>query len=720
MIRILTFFLLLPHLLFGQFAYEATTTIPVRMNETDLLTQAWAGGFNAVQFNTMDLNNDQQQDLVLFDRTANKLLPYLSRDQAYTYAPEYEKLFPSDLSNFVLLRDFNGDGKKDIFTGNSLGIKVYENNTPDNEELAWKHYLFQTPAGGESQVLLTTGFSGKINLQLQFDDLPSINDADGDGDIDIICAGFSLEGRLEFHKNVSAVGEPLQFERITQAWGNFTECGCGEFAFNNESCPTSARAQHAGGKALLAIDVDNDAKTDLIFSESNCDKLYLLRNEGTSENALFTQVEIFPTAFQVNGLYPSAFFEDVDFDGVKDILVSSGIFPRTDEETDWSTSAHFFKNTGTDTSLQLSFQQTNFLQSNMIDVGENAVPAFFDYDGDGDTDLFISNLGKLRPSQKFTSSIHLFENVGTLQNPVFEFVTDDYGNFSTLHFYNVRIQFADIDQDGKVDLVFTATNESDDTSLYYLLNTATNGLSLSQTLSTTSIEIFFNENVHVTEINSDGLRDLLIGRSDGAVEYWKNTGTPAFPTWQLEDDSYLNLAASLLRQNPSIATGNLDNDTEFDLIIGDQKGVLRVLSNFKTQTDFAVAEQELIYNTLTDQYENRNLGGRIWIAPISIANDANPTLVIGNMLGGLQLLQAKEKVASFEVYPNPVTQHEKLFIETTISGSVQLFSSVGKTLRSYSIGKGTSELILPETQAGVYLLRFTGAGKTVTRRVVIY
>jgi len=720
MTRILLCLIFIPNLLFGQFAYEVDTSIPVRISTAELLAQPWAGGVNAVQFNTMDLNNDNLQDLVLYDRTANKVLTYISQNQEYNYAPGYEKLFPNDLSNFVLLRDFNGDGRRDIFTGNSLGIKVYENTTGQGAQLTWSHYLFATPSGGASDVLLTTGFSGKINLQLQFDDLPSISDVDDDGDLDIVCASFSEAGRIEFHKNVSSLGGPMEFVRITQQWGNFTECGCGEFAFENEPCSASGRTKHAGGKSLLAMDVNNDAKTDLIFSESNCDKLYLLHNEGTSENAVFIQAEIFPESFQSNGLYPSAFFEDADLDGLKDILVSSGTFTRIDEEADWSTSAHFFKNSGSNTNLQLSFQQNNFLQSEMIDMGENAVPAFFDYDNDGDEDLFVSNLGKLQLSQVFTSGIYLFENVGTAQNPVFEFVTDDYENFSTLNFYNVRIQFTDVNQDGKIDLAFTATDENDDTSLYYLLNTAPNGLTLSQTLNTTSIDILFNENIHLTEINNDGVRDLLIGRSDGAVEYWKNTGTADSPAWQLEDDSYLNLTASLLRQNPSITIGDLNNDSELDLILGDQKGVLRILSNFKTQTDFVVAEEELIYNTITKQYENRNFGGRIWTALAPITVNAMPTLVIGNMLGGLQLLQAKEKEASFEVYPNPVTQNGKLFIEANVSGSVQLYNTIGTAIQSYSIKKGTSELVLPVLQAGVYLLRFTGNNKVVVRRVIIY
>ena len=61
---------------------------------------------------------------------------------------------------------------------------MYLNETGEGENPSWKQFLFYSGfEGPKSQVLLTKGFSGKINLQLQFDDLPSIGDADGDGDL---------------------------------------------------------------------------------------------------------------------------------------------------------------------------------------------------------------------------------------------------------------------------------------------------------------------------------------------------------------------------------------------------------------------------------------------------------------------------------------------------------------------------------------------------------
>jgi hypothetical protein len=114
---------------------------------------------------------------------ANKVLTFLRQNDRYTYAPEYELFFPADLLNWLLLRDFNCDGKKDLFTGDNGGMRVFENITLAGETPSWKQIFFYTGfSGPKSEVLLTKGFTAKINLQLQFDDLPSITDADGDGD----------------------------------------------------------------------------------------------------------------------------------------------------------------------------------------------------------------------------------------------------------------------------------------------------------------------------------------------------------------------------------------------------------------------------------------------------------------------------------------------------------------------------------------------------------
>src|SRR5262245_55822897 len=156
--------LLFPLSLQAQFSYTLDQSIPVEVNGASL-TNAWAGGLNAAQFNTIDLNADDVPDLVIFEKTTSKISTFIASGGEYRYAPEYEQAFPSPLSTFVVLKDYDCDGKKDLFTFGQIGIIVYKNVTPAGGTLAWKKRSFTNwNTHLQSDVLLTYGFSGWINL----------------------------------------------------------------------------------------------------------------------------------------------------------------------------------------------------------------------------------------------------------------------------------------------------------------------------------------------------------------------------------------------------------------------------------------------------------------------------------------------------------------------------------------------------------------------------
>src|SRR5688572_4454033 len=147
-------FLILPITLRAQFTYVIDQTIPVKDDQGDELELPWAGGLNAAHYNTMDLNGDGKNDLVLFDRMADKILTFINSENKYQYAPEFEIFFPEEITNWFLLRDYNCDGKNDIFTGDILGIKVYTNISTPGSPLAWDQFLFYPGgAGSLSKVL---------------------------------------------------------------------------------------------------------------------------------------------------------------------------------------------------------------------------------------------------------------------------------------------------------------------------------------------------------------------------------------------------------------------------------------------------------------------------------------------------------------------------------------------------------------------------------------
>ncbi len=724
---------------FAQFNYVIDQSIPVILQDNELLSMPWAGGLNATQFNTIDLNGDGEEDLAIFDRTAEKVITFLNDNNQYRYAPEFEIFFPEEITNWMLLRDYNGDGKKDIFTGDNLGIKVYKNITPPEGPLQWQHFLFNG-IGSKSPVLLTTGFSGKINVQLNGDDLPAVSDADGDGDLDLFVPRFPAGSTIEFHKNLSVENtEPLDsldFARTPQtptAWGGVTECDCGIFAFNGDPCNAGGRTEHAGGKSLFAFDVDDDGDQDMLISESECSQLFLLRNDGTDAAPVINTASPFPSGSPAAMVsYPTAFYEDVDFDGVKDLIATPNIFAREFLQTDFKQSVWFYKNTGTTALPTFSTPNINFLQENMIDVGDNSVPAFFDADGDSDLDLFIGYY-----TANFSGSISYFENTGTQSLPNFTLVTNDFFGISFLNLINIKPSFADMNGDTKIDLVFTASNQfGGDTQLFYFPNNNGIGINLSQDpilINFSAPEGFipeplsFSDNVCVADINRDGKNDLLVGRQNGRLEYWQNMGTTTSPVYLLENGSYLGLGISVLRQNPACTTADLNADGKAELIIGDQNGKLTIISNYRDATDALDGISNILYNPIEEGYIAQNLGGRVWPAVANIFKTNKPAIVVGNTLGGLRVLKHYESVQLSEkpvidVYPNPVARETTvLTVKVDRPAGLILLTTLGQEVTTPIFLQAFQEYSfqIRRLSKGIYLLYFLIDGRPYTRKIVI-
>lgn len=729
--RALGFLLLfLPALASAQFLYELDQSIAVTGEASVLLKSPWSGGLNAVQVSTMDLNHDAKEDLVIFERMGDLVLTFLQQDGEYVHAPEYEVLFPEGITNWLLIRDFNGDGLKDIFTGDALGVKVYINKTQTGGQLTWQPFLFFN--GTSKGPLLLTKKTSKAPLQMSYDDLPSIVDADGDGDLDIFSMDFPGESRIEFHKNFSmeryGSRDSLEFERVTLGWAGVRECTCGVFAFNSSTCPSSGREDHAGGKSLFAFDSDNDGDIDMLFAEAACDQLFLFENESGDSNpanAVVNSAVPYPETFSMVN-YANPYREDLDFDGITDLIISPNLFFREFNETNFKQSVWFYKNTGTNSVPSYAAADKDFLQGDMLDVGDNAVPAFFDVDGDGDQDMFI---GCYINHVYEAASVYFFENTGSPTEPQFEFVTDDFLSLSSRGHVNIKPKFADMNGDTKQDLVFTAQTGTV-TQLYYILNTGTTAADFSGSVTATGFTVLWREeNITPADVNQDGLTDLIVGRLNGALDYWRNTGTASSPAFTLQQANYLNLTSSVLRQSPSVATGDLNNDGKDELIYGDQTGKVTVISNYREAADASESKTNIVYNSTLDDYIAQNLGGRIWPTIANLYSFPKPEIVTGNILGGLHILknrfpttglpeETSEPVIS--VYPNPVSQTQLLTVEVDAPARFQVITVLGQPVGpEVQLGPNQPFRQPVDQLKGVYLLKFDIRGKTYSRKIVI-
>ena len=83
-----------------------------------------------MRFSEIDVNGDGIKDLFAFEKNGNRILIFINNGEKncinYKYAPEYAHFFPK-MHDWVILKDYNQDGKEDIFTYGNAGITVYKN-----------------------------------------------------------------------------------------------------------------------------------------------------------------------------------------------------------------------------------------------------------------------------------------------------------------------------------------------------------------------------------------------------------------------------------------------------------------------------------------------------------------------------------------------------------------------------------------------------------------
>ncbi len=679
----------------------------------------WAGGINSAQVNMMDLNGDSKNDLVIFDRAAAKILTFINNNNQFAFAPDYASLFPAEVNSWLLLRDINGDGKKDLFTSDPFGMVAFINITKPGGALTWRAFNPGFP-------ILTKGFSGNINLKVNEDDIPVIDDVDGDGDLDILAVRFVGIGTVEWHKNFSKENnrsDTLIFERITQTWGEFTECSCGTFDYGSGCKTLGGRTEHTGGKSMAIYDLNNDGDRDLIFSEESCLRFYLLENKGSKDNALMTGSSIYPAAAPAAMPFPAAYFEDVDFDGKTDLIASSNLEARDFVNNNFQKTVWFYKNTGTNTLPVLSLVKQNFLQDEMIEVGDYAVPAFTDADGDADQDMFISTYA----GSNFTSSIYFFENIGSIGQPEFRLATSDYLGFSFSAFYNLKIQFVDANADGKTDLAFTATNRNGVTALYYLPNQSADALLFSDSPPVAiNFQIGRTENAHLVDVNQDGLMDILLGKSSGSLQYWKNIGTGSSPAFTQASAAFLGISGNFDFQNMSLSTSDLDADGRDDLVIGNPKGVITIFGDFRSQNTSIAGVDEIIYNTISKKYAAPNLGASLWTVAVNLFNSDKPAIVAGTTLGGVLVLKNDEgndlpEEPALEIYPNPVAKGETMIIRPDRNVLVQFYTLLGQKISETYFVPAHQQYPVPIStlSAGMYIARVSFRGKVYGKKFIV-
>jgi len=704
---------------FSQVILTRDTSLTITENGI-AFSSAFSGGINAGQFSEIDLNLDGTMDLIVFDKSGNKIIPFVNENGNYIYVPKYRVNFPK-AHDWMLLADYNCDGKNDIYTYSSGGVAIYENTSTTNLSFSLVTSLVLSDYG-----------SNNLNIYISPVDIPAITDIDYDGDLDILTFSI-IGGFIEYHKNMAMelTGncDTVAFEFSESCWGLFYE-GLNSYILNcpNCQCPpivnpnTANSKQKHAGSTLLAIDIDNDNDKDLVLGDVSYNNLNLLINGGDNQNALMISVDsVFPqnnsnTIAADMHVYPASYYLDVTNDGVKDLIITTNSQNNSENfESCW-----LYSNSGQTNNPDFNFVQTNFLQSNMIDLGKSAFPAFYDYNNDSLLDLVVGNYGYHIANNNPISSLALFQNTGTKDIPKYELIDRDWLGISTVNLntnlnipaLNISPTFGDLDADGDKDMLLGDA----DGKLHFFTNQAGNfNITLPNYFS---IDVGYFSQPQLVDVDRDGLLDIMIGEQDGSINYCPNSGTATIAAF----DTIIENWGGIDVDTNYISTGYsspklIDSNGVYQLFVGSYTGTIYQFTNI----DGNLSGQFLpIYSSATNIWD----GGKCAFALADINNDNQADMILGNLSGGVAYFSSdsllndnsntnmpNNKQENFSIYPNPASS--KITVVSSKIGIIKIKNLLGKTIYKARKSNYLFEVDTSHFANGIYILQLNGMSSKI-------
>ncbi|HET6992116.1 MAG TPA: T9SS type A sorting domain-containing protein, partial [Bacteroidia bacterium] len=444
---------------------------------------------------------------------------------------------------------------------------------------------------------------------------------------------------------------------------------------------------------------------------------------GTNTYALSDSVDTFypgyDTAMAVQ-IFGCAFHLDVDNDGKRDLLFS----PNALNTAENFKSVWYYHNTGSDNAVHSHYIQNNFLQDQMIEVGESAYPTFFDYDHDGDNDLFIGDKGYYDVNGIPLCMISLYENTGTNAAPVFTYRTRDFSGIyytDSLIISGMAPTFGDLDGDLDEDMLVGDANGK----LHYFQKNSANDsdFTLAQN-NYQNIDVGSFATPQLVDVDRDGKIDLLIGEQAGNINYYHNDGTSAAPVFNLVTPLFGNVIVTQTGYTTGYSTPMLyDSAGTYILFVGSERGYLFRFDNIDGNLTGTF--------TLTDSmYVSPFEGGRIAPAICDLNNDGLFDVIIGNNAGGVALFYGDNTVSieefapstSFNLFPNPASG--QVTVETDeVPDSKQFFTIYdlsGKEIMKEEIARQRTIVDTENLSNGIYICSMTDQkGYVVNKKLVI-
>ena len=660
-----------------------------------LVKDPFVGGLNAPQFSNVDFNNDGLIDVLIFDRIGNVIIPMLRSTDGLHFDPSYAANFPN-VENFLLMKDYNADGIADIFCYSMEpgvhGVSIYKGKYTNNRI---NFDLYVDPDYNSKAVSYELANGTLSNLFVSDDDIPSIEDIDGDGDMDIVTFN-SNGGHVEYFRNLVVEREEsldeFFFLKFDDCYGGMYESGqseeiqladapgiCANMLTNEEVV-----TRHAGS-TVLSIDYDQDGDYELLLGDLSFNNITLLKNDGSTQEAWFSeQILKYPNeaaeAVEIP-VFPGAFYADMDGDGVNDFIAAPNNRNNAlDVDNVW-----YYRNSGENDLPELTLESKSLFGEDMIDIGTSAYPTFADVNADGLIDLVVGNLTTYVLTGGRDSRLHLFLNEGTSTAPIFNLVDDNWLDFQRfgLDAYNFTPTFADLDSDGDLDLFAGEIGGN----IYYAENIGATGQAMEFgpiEPNYLNIDVGSESAPTFYDADKDGLLDLLVGEKNGNINFLRNIGTASVPNFNPDPAASENV--EILGQIDTRIPGFISSGHSKPTVINTGDGAAIV-----TGTDHGNLEMYAMSTDLNSEFTLLNeslgdieVGDYVTPAFADINNDDIYELIVGNRRGGLT--GYRSDISSLPVSINEQLSTPKISLYSTlVRESIQVAGSLPAEMTVYSV-----------------------------------